>query len=108
MEVRSLEAVFGFKFDSKKLKEAIKSVDSFANNVNTAINGLAKKMPLDVAVKFDESKAKYAQKQIEDFSSKAQKAIGMLAGYFAVQGVTSFFSSTVEGMANVARVSGYL
>ncbi len=108
MEVRSLEAVFGFKFDGKKLKEAIKSVDGFANNVNTAINGLAKKMPLNVAVKFDESKAKYAQKQIEDFSYKAQKAIGMLAGYFAVQGVTSFFSSTVEGMGNVARVSGYL
>jgi hypothetical protein len=108
MEVRSLEAVFGFKFDSTKLKEAIKSVDGFANNVNTTINGLAKKMPLDVAVKFDESKAKAAQKQIEDFSSKAQKALGVLAGYFAVRAVTSFFNSTVEGMANVARVSGYL
>jgi hypothetical protein len=45
MEVRSLEAVFGFKFDGKKLKEAIKSVDGFANNVNTTINSLAKKMP---------------------------------------------------------------
>jgi len=108
MEVRSLEAVFGFKFDAKKLKEAIRSIDSFADNVNSTINGLSKKMPLDVAVKFDERKAKLAQNQIEDFSSKAQKALGVLAGYFAVQGVTSFFSNTVEGMANVARVSSYL
>ena len=56
----------------------------------------------------DENKAKAAEKQVEGFASKAQKALGMLAGYFAVQGVTSFFNSTVEGMANVARVSGYL
>ena len=108
MEIRSLEAVFGFKFDSKKLKEAIKSVDGFADNVNTTINCLAKKMPLDVGVKFDEGKAKDTQRHIEAFSSKAQKALGALAGYFAIQGVTSFFNSTVEGMANVARVSDYL
>jgi hypothetical protein len=37
MEVRKLEAVFGFKFDSQKLKEAIKSVDGFTNNVNSTI-----------------------------------------------------------------------
>ena len=86
MEVRSLEAVFGFKFDAKKLSDAIRSIDSFADNVNSTINGLSKKMPLDVAVKFDERKAKLAQNEIEDFSSKAQKALGVLAGYFAAQG----------------------
>jgi hypothetical protein len=108
MEVRKLEAVFGFKFDSSKLKEAIKSVNNFANNVDGTIHSLAKKMPLDVAVKFDETKAQQAQRQIADFSSTAQKALGVLAGYFAIQSVTSFFNSTVEGMANVARVAGYL
>ncbi|USN50814.1 MAG: hypothetical protein H6731_11265 [Myxococcales bacterium] len=82
MQVRSLEAVFGFKFDAKKLKEAIRSIDSFADNVNSTINGLSKKMPLDVAVKFDERKAKLAQNQIQDFSFKAKKALGVLAGYF--------------------------
>jgi len=108
MEVRSLEAVFSFKFDNNELKEAIKSVDSFADNVNAIANSFAQKMPLEVIVKFDENKAKAAEKQVEGFASKAQKALGMLAGYFAVQGITSFFNSTVEGMANVARVSGYL
>jgi hypothetical protein len=108
MEVRSLEAVFGFKFDGNKLKEAIQSVDNFADNVNSSINSLTQKMPIAVGVKFDRDKADSTHKQIEDFSSKAQKALGMLAGYFAVQGVASFFNNTIEGMANVARVSGYL
>jgi hypothetical protein len=105
MQVRTLEALFSFKFDSKALKKAEDSVNSFSADVNRMAASFIKHMPLDVAVRMNKAGANRTKNQIENFASSINKIVAGVAGFFAVNAVGHFFNRTTMQIANIGKAA---
>lgn len=119
MEVRTLEAIFGFNFDNKSLDNALNAIQGFESKVNDIMGGLKKQIKVDFSVKTGEEPKKVVKKA-ETLGQKAGKAFNrkftqsikngfnFAAGYFAFEQITGHISNTVSEMAELSRVSGFL